>query len=456
MAGLNNIFEIGKSALAASQSALNTTGQNIANANTEGYSRKVTNFEASVNYLGGGLQIGSGVTVNEVTRVRNRFIDSQLSLQRQTLSYWSTMESKHLLIEQIYEEPGETGLSSIMNSFFESWSELANAPENSSLRENVIYQGDALVKKFNSLNERLTDMENELTDEISDEIEKFNDYAQQITEINSKLLYVDKRSGSYSSLLDNRDVLLEKMNEIADITIQENDDGQVNLSLNGKVFLQKTHFIQLDSSKIDGDMAEMNWSDGTTSATAQGGKLGALIDLRENIIPENIEKLDNLASAIVDTINTQHKAGYGYDGSTGVVFFDVNSVDANTIALNSSLYTNNQLLATSSDGEAGSGGNALLMSQLQDSKVLADNTATFTDYYSEIVATEGNRREEAITLYEGQEIFTDNLYSYQQSITGVSLDEEMTDLLKYQRSYQAASKLITLADEISETLINMV
>ena len=456
MPGINNIFEIGKSALFAQQTAINTTGQNISNVNTEGYSRKVANFEPSISILGQGLQLGSGVTVNDITRVRDRYIDSQLSLQRQTLSYWETMDKKHLLLEQIYEEPGETGISGLMNSFFESWYELSNNPDNAGIRDNVIYHADALAKKFNSLESRMTDMSGEITNEISDNISDFNDYAAQIAEINKKVLYVDKNGGGYSSLLDERDMLLEKMNSIADIVTQENELGQVNITLSGKVFLQKTHFVALDASKIEGDMSQMNWTDGTVSDTAKGGTLGALIELREDIIPENITKLNNLAATLVETVNNQHRAGYSAEGNTGVNFFDESGTDASTIAVDARLFENNQLLAASGDGNQGDGTNAMLIAQLQDLNTMQNSSLSFTEYYANIVTTEGNRRDQAIQLHDGQETFTNNLYSYQQSISGVSLDEEMTNLILFQRGYQAASKLITLADEMTQTIINMV
>jgi len=454
--GINNIFEIAKSSLFAHQTAINTTGQNIANANTEGYSRKTALFTPSISFSKDLFNLGSGVNIQEIQRTRDIFIDNQLSFQKQGLSYWKTMDSKHAILEQIFEEPAESGLSSIMNKFFESWYELANNPENSSIRDNVIYKGAALAKKFNFLNERLTNLHNEITDEISQSIDDFNSYSSQIAEINRKLAYVSKKSGGHSSLLDERDNLLAKMNEIADINSRENEFGQVNLIINGKVFLQKTHYIAIDSSKIDSDLSHIYWVDGSQSDQAKGGKLGALIELREDIIPANINKLDELAAGIVNTVNSVHKAGFGLDGSTGVNFFAESGLDAYSIKVNPELFTNNQKVAASADGEAGSGSNALTLAKLQDDFVMSGNTLTFMDFYANMVSTEGMLKNQAATFMEGQELFVNSLQTYQQSISGVSIDEEMTNLIKFQRGYQAAARLITLADELTETIINMV
>ncbi|HPG37932.1 MAG TPA: flagellar hook-associated protein FlgK [bacterium] len=456
MPGINNILEIGKSSLFAHQTAINLTGQNIANVETEGYTRKIPIFTPSVTLLGDKFNLGSGVDITAIQRTRDRYIDSQLSFQNQTLSYWKTMDAKHEILEQIFEEPSSTGLGTIMNDFFNSWNELANNPENPSMRDNVIYKGDALAKKINFIENRLTNLQGEISLEMSQEIDKFNAYAEQIVEINRKLAYVNKEGGGVSNLMDERDKLLAKMDEIADITVSENDDGQVNLILNGKVFLQKAHLIKVDSSKLDNDLNHINWEDGSVSEQANGGKLGALIELREEIIPENLDKLDEFAKTMVDRVNAIHKTGYGMDGSTGINFFDEAGLDAHNIRINPQLLSNNEYLAASGDGNTGSGTNAVLLANLQDEFTMSGNTLTFTDFYANMVTAEGNRRKEATILLDGQEQFVTSLTAYQQSISGVAIDEEMTNLIKFQRGYQAAAKLITVADEMYNTIINLV
>lgn len=456
MPGINNILEIGKSSLYAHQTAINITGQNIANVETEGYSRKVAVFSPSITLLGEKLNLGSGVNIASIQRIRDRYIDNQLSFQNQTLSYWKTMDAKHEILEQIFEEPSSTGLATIMNDFFSSWNELANNPENPSMRDNVIYKGDALAKKINFIEDRLTNLHREISDEIGVEINKFNDYAMQIVEINRKLAYVNKEGGGVSNLLDERDKLLAKMDEIADINVTENTDGQVNLILNGKVFLQKAHLIKIDSSKLDENLGHINWEDGSVSDQASGGKFGALIELREEIIPENLQKLDELAKTMVESVNNIHKSGYGLDGSTGINFFDEAGLNAHNIHINTQLLSNNEYLAASSDGNAGGGTNAVQLANLQDQFTMSGNTLTFTDFYANMVTAEGNRRKEATILLDGQEQFVNSLTAYQQSISGISLDEEMTNLIKFQRGYQAAARLITVADEMYETIINLV
>lgn len=456
MSGLNNIFEIAKNSLFAHQTAINVTGQNIANANTEGYTRKTANFMPSVTLLGDQLSLGTGVHINEIQRTRDQYIDNQLNYQKQGMSCWKTMDGKHAILEQIFEEPAETGLSSVMNNFFEAWYELGNNPDNASIRDNVISWGDALAKKFNYLNERLTNLQDEISTEISQTIDEFNKYAGQIAEINEKLAYAPKDGEGYSNLLDERDKLLSNLHEIADITSRENELGQVNLMLNGKVFLQKNQYIAIDSSRLPKDLSHLNWTDGSTTSMPAGGKLGALNQFLTDIIPDNKNKLDELATGIVDAVNTIHKAGYGLDGSTGINFFDESSIDAYSIKINPDLYSNHQKLAASGDGEAGSGANALVMAKLQDEFVMSGNTLTFTSFYADIVSNEGRLKNEASSLVESQELFVNSLYTYQQSISGVSIDEEMTNLIKFQRGYQAAAQIITIADELTETIINMV
>jgi len=214
--------------------------------------------------------------------------------------------------------------------------------------------------------------------------------------------------------------------------------------------------IKVDSSKLDNDLSHINWEDGSVSEQAKGGKLGALIELREDIIPENLEKLDEFARTMVDRVNALHKTGYGMDGSTGINFFDETGLDAHNIRINPELLSNNEYLAASGDGNTGSGTNAVLLANLQDEFTMSGNTLTFTDFYANMVTAEGNRRKESTILLDGQEQFVNSLTAYQQSISGVAIDEEMTNLIKFQRGYQAAAKLINVADEMYETIINLV
>ena len=456
MSGIKNIFEIAKNSLFAHQTAINVTGQNIANANTDGYTRKTANFIPSVTLLGDKLSLGSGVHINEIQRTRDLYIDNQLNFQKQGMSYWKTMDSKHAILEQVFEEPGETGLSSVMNAFFESWYELSNNPDNTSVRDNVIFHGDALAQKFNYLNERFANLQNEISSEISQTVDDFNNYGGQLAEINKKLVYVTKEGEGYSNLLDKRDKLIGKMHEIMDISTRENELGQVNIMFAGKVFVQKNQFIAIDPSNQGANLSNLNWTDGSSTSMPDGGQLGALNKFLTDIIPDNKNKLNELATGLVDAINTAHQAGYGLDGSTGVNFFDDSSVDAYSIKINSELLTNNQMLAASGDGQGGSGANALVLAKLQDELSMSGNTMTFTSYYADMVSNEGYLKRESANLLESQELFVNSLYTYQQSISGVSIDEEMTNLIKFQRGYQAAAQMITVADELTETIINMI
>ena len=485
MPGIRGTLEIARRALFAQQTALEVASNNIANANTEGYSRQRVVMEASKPITVGTLSLGSGVTVERIDRIRDSFVESQLRAEQQSLSNYETLEAKYSQLEAIVNEPSEMGLASLMDKFFDSWQQLANDPQSLTMRENVSQSATAMTGRFNTLSNQLTDMSEDIFEEFNAQVNAFNSIAEQIAILNGQLLGSGEGSVQSAQLLDRRDTLLMQMNEIADVRITENERGQIKLSLGGKVFLDNTDLIKLSASSGTSDIRQLKWEDNSSGAVIGNGKLAALAEFRETVLPGYQGRLDKLALSIAVAVNELHSQGFGLDGGTNVAFFSDSTVDAASISVSSVILSDKEKIAASMDGNMGDGSLALQISQLQDKNVVLEETASndaiianegidgvvrqilngtaayssvmsFNTYYAELVSSVGREKVGIGTYKEGQALFVNQLKSQQESVSGVSLDEEMINLIKYQRAYQAAARVIDLADQLAETVLNMV
>ncbi len=456
MPSVNSLLEIARRGLSASQIGINTTGHNITNAEVEGYSRQRVNLQTNSPLYYSGYAIGTGVDVDGITRIRDQFLDKQINLQKQSLGYFQALETKYNQLESIYGEPSDTGLASSLNNFFSAWQDLANDPDSLDTRNLVYQSGYALSNKFNSLHFKLTDLQDSLEPDFDETVIQFNSYTRQLGEINIQLTSVGQASSQAGDLLDARDQLLQDISEIADVNIQKNQYGQVMLSLGGKMFLERDHVVELELPDDSSDFSNIQWADTHNTAKISNGKLHGLIEMHDNVLGDQLEKLDNLALGLVSSINTLHNSGYGIDGSTNLNFFDGATTGAKDIKLDVNMENDVRKIATSADGTGGNGDIALQISQLQDERVLANYQNTFSEYYSGIVSENATRLLEVQTNVEGQEIFVSQLEEQQAAVASVSQDEEMTNLIKFQQSYQAAAKLVTLAEEMMQTVLGLV
>ncbi|NOY60357.1 MAG: flagellar hook-associated protein FlgK [Calditrichaeota bacterium] len=456
MPSVGNLMEIARRALSSQQIALTTTGHNIANANTENYSRQRVEIQPTNPLQQYEFFIGTGADVSAIKRVSDQFINAQLNQQQQSLGWFETMESKYTQLEEVFGEPSEVGLSEAINNLFDSWNNLANNPDDLSARDIVLHRAQSLAQRFNSISARLTNIQDSIKKEFSNSVDEFNRLSKQVADINLKI--VSRSGGSNSGdLLDQRDILLKRMSELANIKISESDNGQVMLSLNGKVFLQRNNYIEMEMPKESSNLSDLKWSDSKTPVSLQNGIMAALTKFHDEVIPESIEGIDSLAVSIAENVNSIHETGYGLDGSTSNRFFDPATTNAANIKVDQNIVADVRKIATSSDLNNGNGDLALQISQIQDKNFSIKNSmATFSDYFANMIASIGSSKQEATANKQGQQLFVGQLEEDRQAISGVSLDEEMTNLVNYQKAFQAAARLVTLADDLADTVLNMV
>jgi flagellar hook-associated protein 1 FlgK len=456
-------LEIAKKALQAQQVAMDIAGHNIANANTVGYTRQLPKFTQQTNPIGGLFvpphlkNLGSGVLVDEIRRIRDRYLDLQLRQESRSATYWETIDKGLEQIEVIFGEPNEGGLSKVFDNFWNTWQELAKSPESSAARSLVLEAGDLLAKAFRDTYSRLERQQVQLNEEIAVKVGEVNSYLQQIYDINRQIVRVSAGGGNINDYRDQLDVLVDKLSQILNFQVKDNEDGTYTLVLQGQILVsgKEQNTLSLDTDPATGLYGVRLATSGETLRLAyQDGEMRALFDLRDQSVEEYKGYLNRLADDLMAAVNMLHRSGYTLETPPvkGEDFFTGSG--ASGIAVNPVVAGDINKLAASATGAPGDGSVALAIARIRDRKVIDGASATPDSYYRGFASRLGAQRQEVGRLASNQKILVDQLNLRKESVSGVSLDEEMTNLIKYQHAYQAASILVNTIDGMLETLIS--
>ena len=583
-------LEIGKRSIMTHQTALSVTGHNIANANTVGYTRQsptlVTtrpHYTPNLTSNSGIGQLGTGVEVAYLERLRDAFLDGQIRNENKTTGYWSAIQDTLAKIEVILNEPSNDGLRTVMDQFWESWQDLSAHPESESVRAVVAQRGAALADAFNHTYQQLTELREDVNAFVRVKVDEINSIAQQMADLNQQILSITIAGKQPNDLLDKRDLLIDELSRIADVTVNHDHNGMVSVQLGGRPLVQGKDFAVMDTVTDKRGMHQVVWADTKTAVNVNGGELRGLLDARgateldkspsvyAEIIPNMIEDLNQLAKTIILRTNEIHRGGFSlnnqsafpdgmnfftepadgnwaqmmqvdqqivddpkniaaaryhtweggietnfgdgavalmiaqlkhdyniqqYTASSGdltVTFpydaeitFSVGVVDI-TIPQPSldppqEAYTDLNKLADAIQQALDNKGLALnvrtegrqlvfystetfaiqdfltednnLTTQVPDDNDKVVNKATTDDFWRSVCAQVGVMSQESLRMVKNQDTLLNELENKRQSVSGVSLDEEMTNMIKFQHAYNAASRFITTIDEAIEVIVN--
>lgn len=474
MPNIFNILEIGKRAMQTQQVAIQTSNHNIANANTPGYSRQaafITATEslpfADISSMGAQLQLGTGTRISTIKRLKDIFIDTRIRELSQQLGH----EQKKLegldLIEIIFNELAENvDINSVLSEFWNGWDTLAQDPSELAFRIDLKQQADALAGDIRYLDGQLTQLRPSSDEEIKIKVDDINIHAKLIAELNKDITAAISSGGVANDLEDRRDLLLDELSSLTNIEVSRLETGVVNASIVGTPIVQGDNANQL-SVKIQEDefgnssVIIISEADGNR-VHIQSGELAGLLEVRDEIIPEIMNRLDHLALAITNEINALHLTGFALDGLTGYNFFKPfeplvpgsSQGAAAQIQLSEEVKNNLEKIAVGQTDAAGDNENALAISELRDKKVLRDGSLTFDDYYNFIVTSIGSQTKESEQSVASATSILEQLVNRRESVSGVSLDEELVNVIQFQHVYDAAARLITIVDEMVSTIIN--
>lgn len=323
-------IELGKRSLFAQNRGLQTVGHNLANASVQGYSRQRVEFAPTdplyrpqLNSAETPGQIGQGVDIVRITRVRDMLLERRIVDQASSEGYWESRDRYVGMLEEVYNEPTDTSVRTLMDRFWEGWQELSLFPEQESARQQVLTRGQALVEgiqvRYNSL-EKIRSM---LDDEIKITVEQINDLTREIAALNEEIEKVEAAGDNPNDWLDQRDLRVNELSQLINITIETSDEDEFNIHTSGRQLVQGSVAVRLDTVTDieDEGFSRVVWEEVNETARFADGKLAALVEMRDVDVREEIQGLDNMAINFVDLVNEVHSQAYGLDGQTDRNFF---------------------------------------------------------------------------------------------------------------------------------------
>ena len=459
MPGTFFAINIGQSGLAAAQLGQDITGQNIANADTPGYSVQSLDQAASDPYTAADLNtpltpglIGSGVSVRSIRRASDQFLDTQVRDANSSLQSQTAQSGALKQVDDTFGEPSDTGLNAALTKFFSAFQDVANTPENTGVRAAAVQQGAALASTFQTVQAGLTAAASSLSGQVGADIQAINSDSAQIAALNLSIQASTRGGQPPNDLLDQRDALLDKLSGLANITVQPNANGSINVAIGSTAIVVGT-----DSSSVS--LAGL-----TASGDLTGGALSGLRQAQTQVAAYQ-SQLNSAAASVVSQVNSAQANGLDLNGNPGTPFFTVTAGnEAATIAVNPNLEANPSHLAAASvpvppaTFGAGDGSNAQAIAGLLTKTVTAagDPLAgqSIQSFYQATVSDAGSRAAAALSGAGTAQANYTQLSNQRSSETGVSTDTELSNMLKYQRAYQAAARVVTTADDMIGTLIN--
>ena len=583
MSGIGLVASIAKDALSAQRYGMDVTAHNIANVNTEGYSRQNPVYEAREPATQGGLLLGRGVTTSQVIRMSDQFIENQLMQQKSDLSYNQEMESYMQVMEGFFNENGETGMSTMLSDFWNLWQDISNNPSGAPERSSLYEYSALLSSRFNGLDADMKELETDLTNSISVGIDSINQITEKIAQLNNQIVSLEV-SGTANDLRDERNTLLSELSEYIEIKTFEQTNGSLTvITARGCALVDGNSSYDLDLGGSSGARLVWQGSGGATidiTDYVTKGTIGGALDMRDEILAKYILDLNAVTKELIWVTNQQHSQGIGLStfttvtgkygassqtdavgtSSSGLNFYDriedgsfkiwlydgngdvvisggttipidadvtslediatsINAIHANltatitdgkltmtgingysfgfsddnsnilaalgintffsgtgaiNIQINSDIRADKNRIAAAriaSDGTftQGNNSNALAISDLQytamdisqwtvnriDGNTEGTVTSTIEDYYHSLVSSIGIISQSVSRAQDFNETMVNQLSQIRDGISAVSLDEEMTNLLKFQHAYAAAAKLISIADEMFTTLLEI-
>ncbi len=450
---LTKVFDIATRSLAVYRRAMDITSHNIANTNNPNFSRQKIVFASDITDQSAGIVWGNGVKIGDVLRYRDNFVESQSRVMNG--KYNDNRRQSELIsnIETIFSEPSDLGLGNMIGKFFSSFSELAASPTSSPLRGSVLNAAVNLSSKVNILNKSLNDIKEDIKLEFNEKVKSVNKLLIQINQVNKDIKSNQVKSTTTNNLLDHRDSLLNELSKLVNINITTFSDNTISVSIGGSFAVDAYHITEFEMVDDNGYLS-MKMKGGTNSVILTDGELNALSSVYSSKVPSYQQKLDKIVNTIVSEVNRIHNTGYTRTTptQTGLNFFE--DYKDGVLRINQLLVKNPNLIAISSDGTLGNGDLALRISEIVDKKLI-DNS-TIMEYYTTLINEIGNDGLLNKNLSEANQLVLDQLEHQKQIISGVSLDEEMTNILQFQRSYEASAKLIKVSDELLKTILELV
>jgi flagellar hook-associated protein 1 FlgK len=472
MGRVSSLMTVGRRSMMNSQTGLHTVGHNIANKETEGYSRQRTETYANGAQGSGKRRIGMGATAATVRRVNNPYLEKQLGNEKSELATAKGRQQGLSRLEQIYNEQTVEGFNSSLTGFFNTFRELSTNPESMPRRTAVRAAAETLVNDFHNIDTQLKEVSADINSQLQISVHDLNSMTSEVAKLNQQIQEVELTGGWANDERDRRDLLIKKIGEIVDIQWAEGEDSQVTISTAKDALLvvggiannvqavatpagERKEEGEFDVVFYHHDYAEPL----VLTDRIKGGRIGGLLSVRSGELYGMKRDMDNLAFTIAKEVNEMHGKGFNAYNQTGLGFFE--SLDsaqgaAEYLQLNNQIKVDSARIAAGRDpNRPGDNRVAIEIAELQYGKPVFGGSLTLDEFYNGLVGELGIKTQAANREAEVQNNIVSQLDNLRESISGVSLDEEAARMIEMQKHFDAAARLIRTADEVLETVINI-
>lgn len=441
------------SGLAAEQGALEATTNNVANVDTPGYTREVPVFVTKDPVVIGSLTVGTGVDLQSIESIRDSILESQIQQETQTQGQLSALVSA--LSEAQTGFASSTGdIGTAISKFFDSVNQLSTNPADLSLRQGMLTAAGNVASAFNVASSNMAAQRTNLDTSVVQTVGQINQLTSQIAQLNAQISRLQNAGQSPGTFLDQRTQLMDQLSSLIDVSAIPTDNSLTLTTASGTALVAGeqsfTLTTQLDSSGMHHIFSQ--GSDITSSIVS--GQLGGLFEARDQQIPAIQTQLDTLAAGLANAVNGVQTSGYDLAGNRGANLFNAPPASGNGAAAALSLaIADPSLVAASSDGTRGNNTNIEAMYALRNQAVI--NGQSPTEYYSSIVFNIGNAASSAIAEQSASDLVLRQLNDQRSSISGVSLDQEAANLMRFQQAYAASAEVVSTINSMMQTVINM-
>jgi flagellar hook-associated protein 1 len=474
MLGLFGVLNMGTRALQTQQAGVEVAGQNLANVGNSAYARQRLAVQTSPTINSSLGPQGTGVEGTAIVQIRNSILDGQIqseisvrgSLDAQQLALQYAQANLGTQIDSLSSGAegttaaqgvgGAHSLADSLTTLFNSFQSLSANPTSMAERQTLLMNADALASQFNQIDTRLHNLNASLDQSITSDVDSANSLLGDIAKLNGQIIKTEGQTGAVANdLRDLRQQKIESLAELVKIDLATNTNGAVDVSIDGVAMVTGNQVVEtLQTYDAGGGMLLVRAAGSATPLTLTGGSIQGTLDARDGAMVDLRDSLNKLAAQLISEVNAVHAGGFALDGSTGANFFT--GSNAADIAVNTAL-TNDPSLVQAAGVAGATGDNqvALALAQLGTKKLAALNGQTLNQGYSQAVAALGQALSTVNTQLSDQQVVENMLLQQRDSISGVSLDEEMTDLTKFQKAYAASAKLITVVDDMLDSILNM-
>lgn len=457
--GLVSLLQTGKSSLLSHQTGISTASQNLANVNTEGFSKRDALFQADGRY--------NGLSNVDIRRRRAMFVGVNILAQESRKAAAEAKTTALASLDRVYAD-GDGSLGDRLDKFFDTVRTLETSPTDGDLRTNMIAQAQALVDKIRATSSELETQRTQSDQTLEDAVARVNAITRNIASLNEQISKIRGAGDNAYEAMDQRDNLVRELSSFLDVTTFEDDDGQVTVLFNGAQPLVEAHVSAQLEATMDPTYGNMRRIDlvhdsGVAHDITQqleGGTIGGIIELRDDTLPSLLDQLDNFAFDLATNFNAVHSAGFGMDGVSGRDFFETPAAvagAASTLALATDIENNTDWIAASTTAvqAIGSNDNLAALLGLEDQALAGGNTRTFREEIANAMSTVGRLVQANNVVMAESNSELQQLNAIRESETGVSIDEEMLDLTRYQRGYQAGAKIIETTEMMYDVIMSL-